>query len=115
MCSQVHFYPNLVYWLAKKKYDPKIRAVKRYDNGVVALIIDPEAISKAFRLKTRFNSGYTFVPMNPAELKKKHDFLAKVRSLIRLSYLFKDPDNPCMLLLPTLRICLGFGLRITLK
>ena len=59
----------------------------------MAPIIDPETISKAFKLKTSVNSGYTFFPINPVELKKRHEFIAKVRSIKRLSSLFKDPDD----------------------
>ena len=59
----------------------------------MAPIIDPETISKAFKLKTSVNSGYTFFPINPAELNKRHEFIAKVRSIKRLSSMFKDPDD----------------------
>jgi len=80
----------------------------------VALIIDPETISKAFKLKTSVNSGYTFLLINPAELKKRHEFIAKVRSIKRYLPCLKTQMMPCNLLPPTLRICLGFGLGITL-
>ena len=71
----------------------------------MALIIDPETISKAFKLKTSVNSGYTFLPINPTELKKSHEFIVPC---------LKIQMMPCNLLPPTLRICLGFGLGITL-
>ena len=59
----------------------------------MAQIIDPETISKAFKLKTGVNSGYTFLPINPVELNNRHGFIAKVRSIKRLSSLFKDRDD----------------------
>ena len=57
----------------------------------MAPIIDPETKSKAFKLKTGVNFGYTFFPINPTELNKRNEFIAKVRSIKRLSSMFKDP------------------------